>query len=80
MSELFTMIPLGQPCTAWLITSLRYTSHFAKTILLVIKGKEILLHAYWNGKKMEENKQTNKQKNTKKQKLIILMTDRLGGQ
>ena len=49
-------------------------------MLLVIKGKEILLHAYWNGKKMEENKQTNKQKNTKKQKLIILMTDRLGGQ
>ena len=34
-------------------------------MLLVIKGKEILLHAYWNGKKMEENKQTKKHKKAK---------------
>ena len=65
LSELFTMIPLGQPCTAWLITWLRYTSHFAKTMLLVMKGKEILLHDYWNGKKLEEKKQKTKKKTQK---------------
>ena len=36
-------------------------------MLLVMKGKEILLLAYWNGKKLEEKKQKTK-KNTKKAK------------
>ena len=54
------MIPFEQPCTVWLIASLSYTGHFAETMLLVMKGKEILLHAYGNGKKLKKEK-TNKQ-------------------
>ena len=35
-------------------------TYFAETMLLVMKGKEILLHAYGNGKKLKKEK-TNKQ-------------------
>ena len=30
-----------------------------------MKGKEILLHDYWNGKKLEEKKTKNKKKHKK---------------